>query len=73
MALMKTEIENITTHYASHHDIWENLMNLEEIKEKQENKPFFIYRKFSQIKNFMLLCENKKFTIEIPGNKEDIF
>ena len=73
MALTKNEIENITTHYTSWYDIWENLINLEEIVEQHGNEPFFIYGKCSQIKNFMLLCENKKFTIEIPSKKEDIF
>ena len=33
----------------------------------------FFYGKFCQIKNFMVLCENKKFTVEIPSKKEHIF
>ena len=71
---MKSEIENITTHYASRHDVWENLTNLEEIIEQHgEQAKFLFIRKLSQIKNFMLLCENKKFAVEIPSKKEDIF
>ena len=72
MVLTKNEIENITNHYASWYDIWENLVDLEEIVERHGNNPFFIYRKHSQIKNFLVLCENKKITIEIPSKKEDI-
>ena len=34
---------------------------------------FFIYRKLGQFKNFMVLCENKKLTVEIPSKKEHIF
>ena len=73
MALTKSEIENVTIHYASQHDIWENLTDLEETVKQHRNKPFFIYRKLSQIKNFMLICENKKFMIKKPSKKEDIF
>ena len=49
-----------------------NLADQEEIVEQHGSKPFFIYRKLSQIKIFILLCENKKFMIEIPSRKEDI-
>ena len=71
MTLMKNEIENTTTHHASWYDVWENLVDLEEIVEQHGNKPFFIYRKLPQIKNFMLLCKNEKFMREIPSKKED--
>ena len=73
MALTIKEIKNITTHYASWYDIWENLTDLDEIIEQHVNKPFFIYGKLSQIRNFMLLCENKKSMIEIPSKKKDTF
>ena len=44
---MKSEIENITTHYASRHDVWENLTNLEEIIEQHgEQAKFLFIRKF---------------------------
>ena len=45
----------------------------EETVEPDGNDPFFIYRKLCQIKNFMVLCENKKLTVEIPSKKEHIF
>ena len=73
MVLTINEIENITTHYASWYEVWENLPKLEEIIKQHGKKPFLIYRKFEQFKNFMLLCENKKITIEILSNAEDIF
>ena len=51
----------------------ENLLNLEKTVEQHGNDPFFIYRKLCQFKNFMVLCENKKLTVEIPSKKEHIF
>ena len=44
-----------------------------ETVEQHGNDPFFIYRKLCQIKHFMVLCENKKLTVEIPSKKEHIF
>ena len=73
IALTKNQIGNITTNHARDYDVWENLLNLEKVVEQHGNDPFFIYRKLCRIKYFLVLCENKKFTVEIPSKEEHIF
>ena len=38
-----------------------------------ENSTFHLYRKLCQIKNRLILSEEKKFSIEIPSKKEHTF
>ena len=73
MVLTENQIGNITNNYARNFNMSENLLNLEKTVEQHGNDPFFIYRKLCQFKNFMVLCENKKLTVEIPSKKEHIF
>ena len=72
--LNANEIINI----ASHYQMWFNLKKEEEdeIKKiliKRGYKKFYIFRYIAQVKNFLILSKNLKYTIEIPINRERLY
>ena len=73
MALSRNEIENVASHYAGQYDVWERLADLEEIVKRHGHDNFYIYRRVCQIKNWLTLSENIKFTAEILSREENIF
>ena len=74
MALSNNEIVNITTSYMLDFDLEEkHSNNIKEILKNHGNKPFYIYRYISFVKNFLLLLKASMYTIEIPSWREHIF
>ena len=50
--------------------MWEVRSDLIEILERYGDNKYLIYRKILQLKNYLLLSEEKKFTAEIPSRHE---
>ena len=74
MALSNNEIVNITTSYMLDFDLEEkHSNNIKEILKNHGNKPFYIYRYISFVKNFLQLSKAVMYTIEVPSRREHIF
>ena len=74
MALSNNEIVNITTSYMLDFDLEEkHSNNIKEILKNHGNKPFYIYRYISFVKNFLQLSKAAMYTIEVPSRREHIF
>ena len=75
MSLSKNEVINLTTCYLKEYDLDESkhFDNLKEIFNMHGNKPFYVFRYLSFVKNFLILSKAGMFTIEIPSKKEHIF
>ena len=74
MALSNNEIVNITTSYMLDFDLEEkHSNNIKEILKNHGNKPFYIYRYISFVKNFLLLSKAAMYTIKVPSQREHIF
>ena len=74
MALSNNEIVNITTSYMLDFDLEEkHSNNIKEILKNHGNKPFYIYRYISFVKNFLQLSKASMYTIKVPSRREHIF
>ena len=47
--------------------------NLKQISINHSNKPFYIFRYISFVKNFLILSKSGMYTIEVPSPREHIF
>ena len=75
MVLSKNEVLNLTSYYVKEYDLDESkhFNNIKEIFNLHGNKPFYIFRYISFVKNFLILSKAGMFTIEVPSKKEHIF
>ena len=46
------------------------LEDLKELMKNHGNKPFYIFRYMSFVKNFLIISKNTMFTIEVPSRRE---
>ena len=72
--LNANQIINIASDFASKYHL--NKKEEEEIKKiliEKGNKPFYIFRYISDVKNFLILSKKLKFTIEVPMEEERHF
>ena len=72
--LNANQIINISSQYR----MWFNLKKEEEDEIKKiliekGYKKFYIFKYIAQVKNFLILSKNLKFTIEIPTNREKLY
>ena len=47
--------------------------NLKQIFKNHDNKPFYVFRYISFVKNFLLLSKSGMYTIQVPSRREHIF
>ena len=75
MVLSKNEVLNLTSYYLKEYDLDESkhFNNIKEIFNLHGNKPFYVFRYISFVKNFLILSKAGMFTIEVPSKKEHIF
>ena len=73
MTLTRNQIENIVNYYVREYNVWESFPNLAKTMGQHGNSTFHLYRKLCQIKNWLILSEEKKLSTEIPSKKEYIF
>ena len=75
MVLSKNEISNLTYYYLKEYDLDESkhFNNIKEIFNLHGNKPFYVFRYISFVKNFLILSKAGMFTIKVPSKKEHIF
>ena len=75
MALSKNEVLNLTSYYLKEYDVIESehFDRLKEIFNMHGNKPFYVFRYISFVKNFLILSKAGMYTIEVPSKKEHIF
>ena len=75
MVLSKNEVLNLTTYYLKEYDLdeSEHFNNVKEIFHMHDNKPFYVFRYISFVKNFLIISKAGMFTIEVPSKKEHIF
>ena len=69
--LTANEIINIASDYRwKYHLNEEDENGLKKLLIEKGRKPFYIFRYLSEVKNFMILSKQLKFTIEIPSEEE---
>ena len=75
MSLSKNEVLNLTSYYLKEYDLDESkhFNEMKEIFNMHGNKPFYVFRYISFIKNFLVLSKAGMYTIEVPSKKEHIF
>ena len=75
MVLSKNEVLNLTSYYLKEYDLDESkhFNGMKEIFNMHGNKPFYVFRYISFIKNFLVLSKAGMYTIEVPSKKEHIF
>ena len=75
MSLSKNEIINLTSYYLKEFDLDESkhFNNVKEIFNMHGNKPFYVFRYISFVKNFLIISKAGMYTIEVPSKKEHIF
>ena len=75
MVLSKNEVLNLTSYYLKEYDLDEakHFNNMKEIFNMHGNKPCYVFRYISFVKNFLILSKAGMFTIEVPSKKEHIF
>ena len=75
MVLSKNEVLNLTNYYLKEYDLDEakHFNNMKEIFNMHGNKPCYVFRYISFVKNFLILSKAGMFTIEVPSKKEHIF
>ena len=50
-----------------------HFQNLKQIFINHDNKPFYIFRYISFVKNFLILSKSGMYTMEVPSQREHIF
>ena len=75
MSLSKNKVINLTSYYLKEFDLDESkhFNNVKEIFNMHGNKPFYVFRYISFVKNFLIISKAGMYTIEVPSKKEDIF
>ena len=75
MALSNNEILNLTDLYTDKYNLEKekHFQNLKQIFINHGNKPFYIFRYISSVKNFLILSKSGMYTIEVPSRREHIF
>ena len=75
MALSNNEILNLTDLYINEYKLEKekHFQNLKQIFITHGNKPFYIFRYISFVKNFLILSKSGMYTIEVPSRREHIF
>ena len=75
MSLSKNKVLNLTSYYLKEYDLDESkyFNNIKEILNLHGNKPFYVFRYISFVKNFSILSKAGMFTIEVPLKREHIF
>ena len=75
MALSNNEILNLTDSYINEYNLEKekHFENLKQIFKNHGNKPFYVFRYISFVKNFLLLSKSGMYTIEVPSQREYIF
>ena len=75
MSLSKNEVINVTSYYLKEFDLDESkhFNNVKEIFNMHGNKPFYVFRYISFVKNFLIISKAGMYTIEVPSKKEHIF
>ena len=75
MSLSRDEIINLSSYYIKDHNLEEekHLENIKEILRQYGNKLFYIFQYISFAKNFLILSDKGKFTIEVPSKREHFF
>ena len=63
-------INNVASRYAYEYGLTDHLDELEELIKNHGNKPFYIFRYMSFVKNFLIVSKNGMFTIEVPSGRE---
>ena len=69
MALSNNEILNLTDSYINEYNLEKekHFENLKQIFKNHGNKPFYVFRYISFVKNFLLLSKSGMYTIEVPS------
>ena len=75
MVLSKNEVLNLTSYYLKEYDLdeSEHFNNVKEIFNMHGNKPFYVFRYISFVKNFLIISKAGMYTIEVPSKKEHTF
>ena len=75
MSLSKNEVLNLTSYYLKEYDLDESkhFNNIKEIFNLHGNKPFYVFRYISFVKNFLILSKAGMFNIEVSSKREHIF
>ena len=62
-------IHDIADHYAREYDVLDCKDDLMKLIKNHGNHPFYIFRYLSLVKNFLIVSENLKYTIEVLRQK----
>lgn len=74
MSLSTNQVINLTTYYLNEYGLESKHFNeLKQIFNMHGNKPFYVFRYLSFVKNFLILSKAGMFTVEIPSKREHIF
>ena len=75
MSLSTNQVINLTTYYLNEYGLDESkhFNELKQIFNMHGNKPFYVFRYLSFVKNFLILSKAGMFTVEIPSEREHIF
>ena len=75
MALSNNEILNLTDLYINEYKLEKekHFQNLKQTFINHDNKPFYIFRYISFVKNFLILSKSGMYTIEVPSRRKHIF
>ena len=63
-------IYNIASNYARGYGLMDRLDELKELVKNHGDKPFYIFRYMSFVKNFLIISKNGMFSIEVPSRRE---
>ena len=73
-SLTANEIINISNDYGSIYGLKkEEIDEIKKILIEKGRKEFYIFRYIAKVKNFLILSENNKFTMQVPTVKERHF
>lgn len=73
-SLSTNQVINLTTYYLNEYGLESKHFNeLKQIFNMHGNKPFYVFRYLSFVKNFLILSKAGMFTVEIPSKREHIF
>ena len=75
MALLSNEILNLIDLYINEYNLEKekHFENLKQLFKNHGNKPFYVFRYISFVKNFLLLSKSGMYTIKVPLWREHIF
>ena len=75
MVLLNNEILNLTDLYINEYNLEKekHFENLKQLFKNHGNKPFYVFRYISFVKNFLLLSKSGMYTMEVPLRREHIF